>query len=76
MLDNFFLLQLNAKTDVEVQARNWYSRVPSKSNPSDNASRLEFSDYKNALQCTPDYTSALDSLSESWKLLGMIQKGR
>ena len=34
ILDSFFLLQLNARMDVLVQSRNWYSRVPSKSNPS------------------------------------------
>ena len=42
VLDNFFLLQMNAAMDVKVQARNWYSRVPSKSNPADDASQLVF----------------------------------
>eukprot|EP00435_Cladocopium_sp_Y103_P059062 s2761_g21.t1 len=76
VLDNFFLLQINAKLDVQFQARNWYSRVPSKSNPSDSASRLEFSEYRNSVQCSPDYEFALKSLEESWKLLGMIERGR
>ena len=53
-LDNFFLLQLNARLDLRYQARHWYGRVPSKSNPADNASRLDFSSYKNSMRsaCT------------------------
>ena len=38
VLDSFLLLQANAKLDIETQSKNWYSRVPSKSNPSDAAS--------------------------------------
>ena len=76
ILDSFFLLQLNAKMDTQVQSRNWYSRVPSKSNPSDNASRLQFSEYRNATRCFPDYSMAVRSLEDSWKLIGMLEKGR
>ena len=35
ILDSFLLLQTNAKLDLETQSKNWYSRVPSRSNPSD-----------------------------------------
>ena len=59
ILDSFFLLQLNARMDVSVQSRNWYSRVPSKSNPSDSASRLQFSEYRNSARSVPDYSIAL-----------------
>eukprot|EP00435_Cladocopium_sp_Y103_P006698 s4577_g2.t1 len=76
VLDNFFLLQLNAKMDVQVQARNWYSRVPSKSNPSDEASRLKFESYRNSVQVSPNYEAAMQSIRDSWKLLGMIERGR
>ncbi|CAL1170452.1 unnamed protein product [Cladocopium goreaui] len=34
--------RLNARLDVQLQCLNWYSRVPSKSNISDDASRLQF----------------------------------
>ena len=47
-MDNFFLLQLNTKMDTSIQARNWYNRVPSTSNPSDDASRLESGAYRNS----------------------------
>ena len=76
VLDNFFLLQMNAAMDVKVQARNWYSRVPSKSNPADDASQLVFSDYKNSIRSKPDYVPALEFLNESWKLASMLEVGR
>ena len=76
ILDSFFLLQLNARMDVSVQSRNWYSRVPSKSNPSDSASRLQFSEYRNSARSVPDYSIALKALEDSWKLVGLIEKGR
>ena len=76
ILDSFFLLQLNARMDVSVQSRNWYSRVPSKSNPSDSASRLQFSEYRNSARSVPDYSIALKALEDSWKLVKLIEKGR
>ena len=33
VIDNYFMSQLNSQFDLELQTRNWYSRVPSKSNP-------------------------------------------
>ena len=75
ILDSFFLLQLNARMDVLVQSRNWYSRVPSKSNPSDSASRLQFSEYRNSVRSVPDYSLALKALENSWKLDELIEKG-
>ena len=55
VIDNFVLLQTNAQLDVQSQMRNWYSRVPSKSNPSDAASRLEFGDYSGSIRSEPLY---------------------
>ena len=75
ILDSFFLLQLNARMDVLVQSRNWYSKVPSKSNPSDSASRLQFSEYRNSVRSVPDYSLALKALENSWKLVELIEKG-
>lgn len=40
VLDNFFMLQFNGLLDMSLDARHWYSRVPSRSNISDAASRL------------------------------------
>ena len=65
ILDSFFLLQLNARMDVCIQSRNWYSRVPSKSNPADSASRLQFSEYRNSVRSVPDYSMALKALENS-----------
>ena len=76
VLDSYFLLLINSRVDMQVQSRNWFSRVPSKSNPSDSASRLQFSEYKNATQCSPVYDLALQALDESWKLLKMLEMGR
>ena len=75
VLDNFFLLQLNARLDIKVQARNWYGRVPSKSNPADEASRLVFERYRNAVRCEPSYTFSLKSLESFWRLLERIEMG-
>ena len=56
VLDNFELLVINAKLDVELQALHWYSRVPSQSNLGDDPSRLKFSfleqhGFKRCLPC-------------------------
>ena len=36
------IVQANNHLTVELQCVEWYSRVPSKSNPADDPSRLEF----------------------------------
>ena len=58
--DNYDLLVRNAELDVCLQTMNWYSRVPSKSNISDDPSRLCFSelDRKGYTRCEPclDFT--------------------
>ena len=47
-----------AKQDVAAHSLNWYSRVPSKSNIADDASRLEFSRYANLFRMVqPVYDS-------------------
>ncbi|CAJ1370490.1 unnamed protein product, partial [Effrenium voratum] len=46
----------NAMLDTQFQMWNWYSRVPSASNPSDAASRLEFKGYDGWRKVTPDYS--------------------
>jgi hypothetical protein len=45
MLSSFELLRTNAELDLELLCFNWYSRVPSKSNIADDASRLVFDQY-------------------------------
>ena len=75
VLDNFLLLQLNARLDVLLQCRQWYSRVPSKSNPSDDASGLEFGAYQNSIQCKPCYDAALHELERFKKLMNDLEKG-
>eukprot|EP00435_Cladocopium_sp_Y103_P071030 s612_g36.t1 len=75
VIDNFFLLQVNSVLDVELQSRNWYSRVPSKSNPADDASRLEFSTYVNALQCTPCYKRLMKALEDFESLRKLLEEG-
>ena len=75
ILDNFCLLQLNARLDSRIFARHWYSRVPSKSNPADGASRLDFSEYQGASRCLPSYVSAVEALSRFWQLMDKIEKG-
>jgi hypothetical protein len=58
--DNYELLVRNAELDVCMQTMNWYSRVPSKSNISDDPSRLCFTelDRKGYTRCEPcgDFT--------------------
>ena len=57
VLENYELLVINARLDVELQAMHWYSRVPSKSNLSDDPSRLQFSELeaKGFKRCSPRY---------------------
>ena len=76
VLDNFFLLQLNARLDLKYQARHWYGRVPSKSNPADNASRLEFGSYSNSTRSKPLYQFALESVKSFWQLMERVEMGR
>ena len=45
LLDSMELIRNCAYEDVEAQSLNWYARVPSRSNLSDAASRLEFACY-------------------------------
>jgi hypothetical protein len=75
VMDNFFLLQLNAKMDTSIQARNWYNRVPSTSNPSDDASRLEFGTYRNSEQCRPCYSTVLHEIDRFRKLKQKFEMG-
>ena len=75
VVDNFFMLQMNSKLDVELQIKNWYSRVPSKSNPSDSASRLDMSGYSNATVFTPSYHQLLESLENYEALVNLLEKG-
>ena len=75
ILDNFFLLQLNARLDAAIPARHWYGRVPSRSNPADDASRLEFGAYKNSQRCQPQYAFAFQAIESFWKLLKKIEMG-
>ena len=57
VLENYELLVINARLDVELQAMHWYTRVPSKSNLSDDPSRLQFSELeaKGFKRCSPRY---------------------
>ncbi|CAL1145179.1 unnamed protein product [Cladocopium goreaui] len=57
VLENYELLVINAKLDVDLQAMHWYTRVPSKSNLSDDPSRLQFSELeaKGFKRCSPRY---------------------
>lgn len=75
VLENFLLLHLNAKVDVRVDARHWYNRVPSKSNPADDASRLVFDSYPGFTKCFPDYKVLLESLVEFKQLVSDLEKG-
>ena len=75
VLDNFCLLQLNARLDSRLNARHWYSRVPSKSNPADDASRLEFSAYKRSVQSGPCYVAAKEAIQRFWQLMRKVEKG-
>ena len=55
--ENYDLLVLNADLDVRLQTLNWYARVPSRSNPGDAPSRLEFEslDKNGYARCMPCY---------------------
>ena len=75
VVDNFFMLQTNSKLDVDLQVKNWYSRVPSKSNPADSASRLKFSEYNHAVWNTPCYEKLLKSLGDFESLMRLLEKG-
>ena len=57
VLENYEMLVINARLDVELQALHWYTRVPSKSNLSDDPSRLKFSELeaKGFKRCSPVY---------------------
>ena len=59
VLENFELLLLNAALDVRLQCMNWYTRVPSKSNPSDSPCRMCFDELaaKGFVRCEPLYAS-------------------
>jgi len=75
ILDSFLLLQTNAKLDIETQSKNWYSRVPSRSNPSDSASRLEFGEYASSMKCEPCYTKVSSTFSAFELLLKSLEVG-
>eukprot|EP00435_Cladocopium_sp_Y103_P017790 s259_g4.t1 len=57
IFENYELLVINAGLDVKLQCMNWYSRVPSKSNLSDEPSRLLFQNLesKGFVRCQPQY---------------------
>ena len=55
VLHSVKLLWANARLDVRLELWNWYARVPSKSNFSDAASRLEFGCYQGWKQVEPCY---------------------
>ena len=75
VIDNFLLLQVNSQLDLRVEARHWYSRVPSKSNPSDAASRLSFENYSNACWSEPSFRFCLDSLMQLSELKKLLERG-
>lgn len=75
VLDNLVLLQANAKMDVWTQSKNWYSRVPSKSNPSDAASRLLLNEYPNAIQCEPLYGRVRETFRSFELLMEKLKVG-
>jgi hypothetical protein len=58
LLDSMELIRNCAYEDVKAQSLNWYARVPSRSNLSDAASRLEFACYgpMGFTQVTPQYS--------------------
>lgn len=76
VLDNFYLLQVNAKLDMSNCSRNWYARVPSASNPSDAASRLEFSAYEGSVFTEIDYSYLLEQLVNFRQLICQVEKER
>ena len=75
--DNFSILQVNAKLDMELQSRHWYSRVPSKSNIADSASRLSFDAYSNFTVFQPVHEFCDSSLKHLESLRSeLLEKGR
>ena len=58
ILENYELLTIIAAMDVALQSLNWYSRVPSKSNPGDAPSRFEVAqlDAQGYVRCKPCYS--------------------
>ena len=59
------MLVINARLDTELQCLHWYSRVPSRSNLSDDPSRLVFEELERHgfKRCTPCY---IHSLCNMW----------
>lgn len=57
VLDNFEMLVINSRLDVELQSLHWYNRVPSHSNLGDDPSRLQFEELERHgfLRCEPRY---------------------
>ena len=77
VVDNFSLLQVNAKLDMELQSRHWYSRVPSKSNIADAASRLCFDSYSDFTMFLPVHEFCDSTLEHLESLKGeLLEKGR
>ena len=50
--DTFAMLCVNAHLDVALEATHWYTRVPSKANLADDASRLSFDAYQGLYEQT------------------------
>ena len=50
--DTFAMLCVNAHLDVALEATHWYTRVPSKANLADDASRLSFGAYQGLYEQT------------------------
>lgn len=76
VLDNFFMLQFNGSLDMSLNARHWYSRVPSRSNLSDAASRLDFAAYRGFVRTRIDYQPALEALDKFKQLVENLEKGK
>eukprot|EP00435_Cladocopium_sp_Y103_P031558 s2135_g8.t1 len=73
VIDNFFLLQVNSNFDVDLQSRIGTAvYLQSQTNPSDDASRLDFSGYVNAMRCTPCYDRLKRSLSDFESLRRLV----
>lgn len=75
--DNFSILQVNAKLDMELQSRHRYARVPSKTKISDAASRLCFGDYSDftVFQPVQEFCDSTLEHLESLKVM-LLEKGR
>ena len=76
VMDSFVLLQTNAALDVRSQSKNWYSRVPSRSNPSDSASRLKFDEYVGSSRSSPSYALVTEAFNKFDALLESLKMGR